>query len=384
MTPRHRATGVAAALVMLAGFSALPLANELMATRPGAVLVTSGLFPDSISGVTGQPKQVALRVDLSGAPGRLLGSYSVRITWDSTIARLDSVRPGAYGTPLVNYANGGDVRLTQVNSTGMSGVFTLAQLHFRFISDAVGTRSPITVTFTDLVATDFSDFRTELETVSGVMRVLGPPVLVHFSPDSMHERVNGRPRIDLSADLTAAPGVALGSYVAAFTWDTTVMVLDSVRAGDFAAPQLNQVNGGELRLTAADAAGRTGAFSLAQLYFRYLGETFPRLSNLVLSVSEARAAGTFANLLSGVTARSGKAVIGGVLRGDIDISGSIAALDAQVILQGVVGLPLPAGVPGLPHGDADCGGTLQARDAQIVLNAVVGNPVGQFCVARIQ
>jgi hypothetical protein len=73
-----------------------------------------------------------------------------------------------------------------------------------------------------------------------------------------------------------------------------------------------------------------------------------------------------------------------VLRGDVNISGSIAALDAQVILQGVVGLPLPAGVPGLPHGDADCGGTLQARDAQIVLNAVVGNPTAQFCVARIQ
>jgi hypothetical protein len=384
MTPARKGAAVLTALALLAGASALPLAAELLATRPGAVLVTSGLFPDSISGVTGQAKQVALRADLSGAAGRMLGSYSVRITWDSTIARLDSVRPGAFGTPLVNYVSGGEVRLTQVNNSGMGGVFTLAQLHFRFISDAVGTRSPIAVTFTDLVATDFTDFRLELETVSGVMRVLGPPVLVHFSPDSMHERVNGRPRIDLSADLSAAPGVALGSYVAAFTWDTTVMVLDSVRAGDFAAPQLNQVNAGELRLTAADGPGRSGTFSLAQLYFRYLGETFPRLSNLVLSVTEARAAGTFANLLSGVIARPGKAVIGGVLRGDIDISGGIAALDAQVILQGVVGLPLPAGVPGLPHGDADCGGTLQAKDAQIVLNAVVGNAVGQFCVATIR
>ena len=381
---RARRAAVSLALLAVTGVAVFPVASELLAERPGAAAASSGLVPDSISGVLGQRKQVSLSVDLRPAAS-LLGSYSVRITWDSTIARLDSVRAGAFGTPLVNYSAGGEVRLTQVNGSGMGGVFTLALLHFRFVSDAVGARAPITVTFTDLVATDFSDLRLGLETISGVMRVLGPPVVMHFSPDSMHERVNGKPRIDLTADLSAAAGVNLGSYVAAFSWDTTVMLLDSVRAGDFAAPQLNQVNAGELRLTAADGPGRGGApFSLAQLYFRYLGESFPRLSNLVLNVTEVRAAGTFANLLSGLTVRPGKAVIGGVLRGDVDINGAIAALDAQVILQGVVGLPLPAGVPGLPHGDADCGGSLQAKDAQIVLNAVVGNAVGQFCVARIQ
>ncbi|HYC53146.1 MAG TPA: hypothetical protein VEB19_18725, partial [Gemmatimonadaceae bacterium] len=371
-------------LFALAGLSVLPVASELLAKRPADAAHSAGLVPDSISGVTGQSTVVALQMDV-GTSGKVLGSYSVRITWDSTIARLDSVRPGAFGTPLVNYANGGDVRLTQVNGTGMAGVFSLAQLHFRFVSDAVGARAPITVTFTDLVATDFTDLRVDLATISGITRVLGPPVVVHFSPDSMHERVNGRPRIDLTADLSAANGVALGSYVAAFTWDTTVMLLDSVRAGDFVAPTLNQVNAGELRLSAADGIGRGGApFSLARLYFRYLGESFPRLSNLALSVSEVRAAGTFANLISGLTARSGKAVVGGVFRGDIDIDGSIAALDAQLILQGVVGLGLPDALPGLPHGDADCGGTLQAKDAQIVLNQVVGNVVGQFCVATIR
>jgi hypothetical protein len=96
------------------------------------------------------------------------------------------------------------------------------------------------------------------------------------------------------------------------------------------------------------------------------------------------AALTFADLLPGVTARSGKAVIGGVLRGDIDVSGSVLALDAQLILQGVVGLALPQGIPGLPHGDADCNGILQARDAQIALNVVVGNSVAPFCGGTIR
>ena len=194
-----------------------------------------------------------------------------------------------------------------------------------------------------------------------------------------------KPLIDLTADLSAAGGVALGSYAASFTWDPAVMVFDSIRAGGYAIPQWNQSAAGELRLTAADAQGRGGApFSLARLYFSYVNATFPSVTSMTLTVSEMSAAITFANLLPGVATRTGKAVIGGVLRGDTDVSGAVAALDAQLILQGAVGLSLPGGLPGVPHGDADCSGTLQARDAQIVLNAIVGNPVAQFCVARIQ
>ena len=45
-----------------------------------------------------------------------------------------------------------------------------------------------------------------------------------------------KPVIDLSADLSSAPGVALGSYALSFTWDPAIMVFDSLRAGDYAAP----------------------------------------------------------------------------------------------------------------------------------------------------
>lgn len=346
--------------------------------------VSVGLSPDSISGMAGQTHTVALRADML-ASGRLLGSYSVAITWDSTVARVDSVRPGGFGAPLVNYVHGGEVRLTQVNSAGMEGAFSLALLHFRIVNDTVGRRTPVSLSFTDLVATDFTDLRVGAQVVHGVARVLPATVVVHFSPDSTYERVGHKPVIDLTADLSAASGVALGSYAASFTWDPTVMVFDSIRVGDYEMPQWNQSAPGELRLTAADPQGRAGTpFSLARLYFSFVNATFPTVTAMSLTVSEMSAARTFANLLPGVVARAGKAVIGGVLRGDTDISGAIAALDAQLILQGAVGLSLPAGLPGVPHGDADCSGTLQARDAQIVLNAVVGNPVAQFCVARIQ
>ena len=113
----------------------------------GGQAVSVGLAPDSISGMAGQTHTVALRADML-ASGRSLSTYTVTITWDSTIVRVDSVRPGAFGTPLVNYASGGELQFTQVNTTGMTGAFTLALLHFRFVNDTIGRRTPISLGFT--------------------------------------------------------------------------------------------------------------------------------------------------------------------------------------------------------------------------------------------
>lgn len=353
---------------------------ELVAQGP---TMRAGLAPDSISGVRGQRHTVGVFVEM-GTTGRLLASYTLTLQWDSTIVRLDSIRGGDFGTPLVNYVHGGEARLTQVNTTGRANNFTLARLFFRFVNDTVGRRTSIATTFTEMTATDFLNLRPFLTTVGGVARVLPPSVTVHFSPDPTYERVGFSPELLLTADLAAASGVALGSYAATFTWDPTVMVLESVTPGDFAAPQVNQVSSSELRLTAAEAQGRGGApFALARLRFRFVNPNVGAATTVALSVTEMHAAVTFADLLSGVTARNGRAVVG-VLRGDVDVSGSVVALDAQLILMGVVGLALPQGVSGLPNGDADCNGVLQARDAQIALNVVVGNSVAPFCGGAIR
>lgn len=354
------------------------------AEQAAASAVTVRLTPDSISGVSGVRRSVALSADM-GASGKSLGSYAVTITWDSTVVRLDSVRAGDFGAPLVNYVSGREVRLTHVNTAGRTGSFSLAQLHYRFVSDSVGKRTVIQPVVTELTATDFTDLRAGMVTGAGVARVLPPAIFALLSPDSIRERVGFKYRIDLMADLSQAAGIALGSYVAKVTWDSTVMRLDSTQAGDYARPETNLANAAELRLTAADAQGRGGVpFSLSRMFFRFVGDSFPRQSALTLAVTEMRAAISFADLLPGTTARSGKALIGGVLRGDIDVSGAVAALDAQLILQAVVGLALPAGARALPNGDADCSGVLQARDAQIVLNLVVGNNVAQFCAGTVQ
>ena len=244
---------------LAAAFVTLPTPREMSgAWTPAASGVTAGLARDSISGVRGQKETITLQADM-GATGLLLGSYAVTLQWDSTVVRLDSVRAGAFGAPAVNFVDGGEVRLTNVNTPGVPNLFTLAQLYFRFVNDTIGKRTVIQTTFGDLVATDFTDLRTNLTTVSAVARILPPTVIVRFAPDSLLERVGFKPEIDLTADLAQANGVALGSYVAVVTWDPTIMVLDSVSTGGYAAPQINQVSSGELRLTAADGQGAGGS-----------------------------------------------------------------------------------------------------------------------------
>lgn len=354
------------------------------ATDAGTAAVNASLSPDSVSGVKGQLHTLTVTTNL-GSTGKLLGSYAATLVWDSTVIRLDSVRSGTFGLPLVNYVSGAEVRITQVNATGLGGAPTLARLFYRFVNDTAGKRTVITPAFSELTATDFTNLLLDFSAATAVARVLPPQVFVRITPDSLRERVGFKPRLDLTADLSSATGVALGSYAATVSWDSTIVRLDSARVGDFMAPQVNLVNAAELRLTSADAVGRGGApFTLARLFYRFVNDTFPKQTAIAVVVSEAHAALTFANLLPGVSVKSGKMVIGGVLRGDIDVSGSVAALDAQLILQSVVGLSLPAGSSALPQGDADCSAALRARDAQIVLHFVVGNDVSQFCAGRIQ
>jgi len=382
MKPAARGTlwisGVLAAFV-----ATVPAPREVFSARVSLAPITATLSPDSISGVRGQKRTLTATVDL-GTTGQLLGSYGLTLQWDSTVVRLDSVGAGSFSMPLVNYVNGGEVRLTSVVTNGAGGLLSLAQLYFRFVNDTAGKRTVIQPNFTELTATDFTDLRAISSSTGAVARILPPPVKVGFAPDSIRERVGFKPQIDLVADFDAAGNVSLGSYTATVTWDPAIMALDSVLTGTFAGLQTNQVSAGQMLLTAANANNTETAPSLARFFFRFVNASFPTETALDVSLTEMHAAFTFADLLPGVTRRNGKALIGGVLRGDIDIGGSLAALDAQLILQGVVGLSLPAGASGVPNGDADCNGTLQARDAQIVLNSVVGNDVSQFCAGKIQ
>ena len=373
----------AVALVRDAG---VVLAALIVGAVPARAQVAVRLSPDSISGVLNQQKTVALTADM-GATGKALGSYTVTISWDSTVVRLDSVGKTAdFGTPTVRYAHAGQVVVTQASAAGMGGVFSLARLYFRIATGTAGLRTVITTQFSELTsAGDFADLLPQLSAPGGVARFRVPRSVVGFTPDSTHQRVGYKPEIDLTVDLTSDPDVAVGSYVADIGWDAAIMLLDSVTAGAVGKPEVNQLSIGSIRVTSADAIGSGGKAVAARLWFRFINATIPSVTALSLSVSELRTARSFGDLLPRMTIRTGTAVVGGWLRGDVDVSDAITALDAATILTGVVGLPmtLPAGLTGLPQGDADCDGVLTAKDAQIVLNHVVGNVV-PFCVGKIQ
>jgi len=370
----------------LIGFAGALLAAVALAPRNARAQVAAKLAPDSISGVLNQRKVVALKADMQ-ASSDSLGSYAVTITWDSTVARLDSVAKNAqFGDPTVRYVHAGEVVITQANPAGMRGVFTLALLYFHIATETLGSRTAIQTQFTEFnAAKSFANLLPQLSAPGGVARALAPKVVAGFTPDSTHQRVGFKPEIGVYLDLSSDPDVGYGSATADVSWDSNVMLLDSVRAGQIPLGLVNQLSPGSVRMASADAVGRTGVVTVARMFFSFIGSTYPAQTTLTTSVSELHAAGSFGDLLPGLTVKNGKAVIAGWLRGDIDVSDAVTALDAATILNGVVGLPmtLPAGLTGLPQGDADCDGALTAKDAQIVLNHVVGNVV-PFCVGKIQ
>ena len=155
-TPRRLSTLLALGAAIAVTAAALPVASFDSTGLPAA----GGMSPDSISGVMGQTSLMSVSVSV-GPTGKLLGSYEVTIVWDSTIVRLDSVRAGGFG-PLgagnVNFVNGGEVKIAQVNATGVGGTITLANLYFRYVSGTIGNRTTIVPTFSELTSTeDFAD-----------------------------------------------------------------------------------------------------------------------------------------------------------------------------------------------------------------------------------
>jgi photosystem II stability/assembly factor-like uncharacterized protein len=216
--------------------------------------------------------------------------------------------------------------------------------------------------------------------------VKAPAAFAYFLPDTISGLSADHDALDLVADVTSLGDLSIGSYAVSVTWDSLVVRLDSIRAAPagFAAPAVNVVNPGDVRLASASSAGMSGQVRLARLYFKFAGDGATLRSAILPTFSELSST-TAVNLLPPMSVRAATAVAtGGVLRGDVNRDGKVTASDAQAVLQAVVALALPAGFRAIPNGDANCNGALQAVDAQIILSYVVGLPVGQFCVGTVR
>ena len=191
--------------------------------------------------------------------------------------------------------------------------------------------------------------------------------------------------VPVYADLTGAPGVALGSFTVRIAWNRDSLYyysggsglgLERGVFGGALAVNTDSVYYGVLKVAGASSQGVQGVADLFGIpmyfYYYYSGGTTP----IDIQVTEASAAGTFADLLPFVTTVNGLACPAVGRWGDLDEDGRANSRDALAILSSVVGLSAPGF--DLALGDVDGDGLANSRDALILLSYAVGiDIVGQ-------
>lgn len=117
------------------------------ATLQGQALV--GMYPTGVGLDSGRRATVPIVISAGGAS---VGAYQLQVTWDSALVQFISAAPGAFGAPTVNAPAGstGSLMLAGANPTGVTGVFSIAELTFE---KRTGTgSSPVTVVSPALTA----------------------------------------------------------------------------------------------------------------------------------------------------------------------------------------------------------------------------------------
>ena len=142
-------------MVALLGAGLLSLAAAAPALADAdSVLVRVG---GDVSSRQGSYVDVPVTVDLSGAPGRQLGSYRAKLSFNPAILQFQQANAGNFAAPSVNTvhaSDSGQVLLTAVMPGGASGVVTIFVARFYVVSDTA--QSPISVSFDEMSATALS------------------------------------------------------------------------------------------------------------------------------------------------------------------------------------------------------------------------------------
>lgn len=186
-------------------------------------------------------------------------------------------------------------------------------------------------------------------------------------------------QVPITADMSAAPGRALGGYRLTLTFDPALVQYYGVTASDFGAPVVNSdsLAQGRLKVTALLPAGATGLIELMRVQLYVLSDTAPSAITLQLHDLTATSASTtpfedlmpLARVVSGTFCRSlGR-------WGDLNHDGRANSLDALMTLSHVVGLSLPDTNATPALADVDDDGAVTSLDALIILSYAVGLPV---------
>ena len=152
------------------------LVDTLHVLPSGPKVAAAHFNTDSIGGVIGMAIDATLSLDLT-AVGGSVGSYTVNLSWDPSVAFLDSISgSGGFPAPTVTH----DFRTATIsgtNAAGVSGDAALATLHFHFGADAPNKVTSLTPVFTVLRTPSSSDLSQNLSvksikfaTVPGALR----------------------------------------------------------------------------------------------------------------------------------------------------------------------------------------------------------------------
>ena len=125
----------------------------------------------SISGRAGGYVDVPIAVDLSGAPGRALGSYSATLRFNPALLQFQGTDNNGFAAPQVNTSHAADsglVLLTAIQPSGASGTVVLFNARFYILSDTA--QSPVTISFSEMSATATSV--TPFESLLPLLRIV--------------------------------------------------------------------------------------------------------------------------------------------------------------------------------------------------------------------
>jgi Dockerin type I domain/Right handed beta helix region/Bacterial Ig-like domain (group 2) len=134
--------------------------------RAAAQTVVFGIGGQLV-GEAGAVIQIPAYADMRGAPGQMLGSYTVRLQWTPGVLSFVGVEPGAFGQPLVvtdsTYA--GVLRVGGLSASGVDGLFTLFSVRMSVTSNQT---SAVTLTVSEAVAAGtFTDLTPSVTVVNG-------------------------------------------------------------------------------------------------------------------------------------------------------------------------------------------------------------------------
>lgn len=139
-------------LVLLASAALLGVASA----RPASAQVVRASIGGELSGRRFQQIEVPVVVDLTGAPGRNLGGYRLRVSFDPTVLDYNTITAGNFAPPQTFQDSAGSIRVAALFPAGATGRLTLFALTMFVVTDSVV--SPITLTLEELTeAGTFAD-----------------------------------------------------------------------------------------------------------------------------------------------------------------------------------------------------------------------------------